>query len=271
MGCNMIKLIFSDMDGTLLDENGKLPVEFADLMAKLKARNVAFCPASGRQYYSLADSFAEYADQFIFLSDNGTMVRQHGQEIFSNVMDKKTAIDLLNSVNDIAGIYNVYCGKKKAYLLKAKNPQKYMDELGKYFRTIELVDDFAAVDDEPIKTSFFTAQGDADTKIYPLFKAQEKSMQVVLASAYWVDITNKGANKGLAVKEIQRRLNIRPDECVAFGDYMNDKEMLEAVYYSYAMANAYPAIKAIARFEAPSNAEHGVIKQIEKLIAEGLC
>ena len=50
------------MDGTLLDENGKLPVEFADLMAKLKARNVAFCPASGRQYYSLADSFAEYAD-----------------------------------------------------------------------------------------------------------------------------------------------------------------------------------------------------------------
>ena len=58
MGCNMIKLIFSDMDGTLLDENGKLPVEFADLMAKLKARNVAFCPASGRQYYSLADSFA---------------------------------------------------------------------------------------------------------------------------------------------------------------------------------------------------------------------
>ena len=259
------------MDGTLLDENGKLPVEFADLMAKLKARNVAFCPASGRQYYSLADSFAEYADQFIFLSDNGTMVRQHGQEIFSNVMDKKTAIDLLNSVNDIAGIYNVYCGKKKAYLLKAKNPQKYMDELGKYFRTIELVDDFAAVDDEPIKTSFFTAQGDADTKIYPLFKAQEKSMQVVLASAYWVDITNKGANKGLTVKEIQRRLNIRPDECAAFGDYMNDKEMLEAVYYSYAMANAYPAIKAIARFEAPSNTEHGVIKQIEKLIAEGLC
>ena len=96
-------------------------------------------------------------------------------------------------------------------------------------------------------------------------------MQVVLASAYWVDVTNKGANKGTAVRQIQERLGLSQEECAAFGDYMNDKEMLESVYYSYAMANAYPAIKDVARFEAKSNAEHGVMVQIQEFIDQGLC
>ena len=56
----MIKLIFSDMDGSLLDNEGNLPKEFDDMMAKLKERNVMFAPASGRQYYSLIKTFEKY-------------------------------------------------------------------------------------------------------------------------------------------------------------------------------------------------------------------
>ena len=267
----MIKLILSDMDGTLLDDEAKLPAEFDVMMAKLKERRVMFAPASGRQYYSLVDSFPDYADSFLFISDNGTMVKQHGQEIFSNTIERQTALDILNSMNDVAGVYNVFCGKKKAYLLKRKKPEKYIGELTKYFRAVELVDSFEAVDDDPIKTSFFTAGGDAAEKIYPLMEKHSQSMQVVLASAYWVDVTNKGANKGTAVRKIQERLGLSQEECAAFGDYMNDKEMLESVYYSYAMANAYPAIKDVARFEAKSNAEHGVMVQIQEFIDQGLC
>ena len=47
----MIKLVFSDMDGTLLDANGQMPPEFDAVMAELRARGVVFAPASGRQYY----------------------------------------------------------------------------------------------------------------------------------------------------------------------------------------------------------------------------
>lgn len=267
----MIKLILSDMDGTLLDESGRLPAEFDAMMEKLHDRGVMFAPASGRQYYSLVDSFPKYADTFLFVSDNGTMVRQHGEELFSDVIERDKAMEIVNSVNDKPDIYNVFCGKKKVYLLKDKQPEKYMDELMKYFSEIELVDCFEDVDDDPIKISFFTADGDADTKIFPLLKHYESSMQVVLASAYWVDITNLGANKGMAVRKIQERLGLAPEECAAFGDYMNDKEMLESVYYSYAMANAYPAIKEVARFTAKSNDEAGVMVKIQQLLDEGLC
>ena len=116
----MIKLILSDMDGTLLDEAGNMPAGFDDVMAQLHERGVMFAPASGRQYQSLVESFPEYADKFLFISDNGTMVRQHGQEIFSDVIERQNALRLIDSVNEIDGIYNVFCGKKKAYMLKGK-------------------------------------------------------------------------------------------------------------------------------------------------------
>lgn len=66
-------------------------------------------------------------------------------------------------------------------------------------------------------------------------------------------------------------MGLCPEECAAFGDYMNDKEMLESVYYSYAMENAYPEIRKTARFTTRSNDEHGVMWQIGQLLDQGLC
>ena len=155
--------------------------------------------------------------------------------------------------------------------IMGKQPEEQMGELKKYFRAVEIVDSFDDIPDEPIKISFFTPDGDAAEKIYPLFAKYYDSMQVVLASAYWVDVTNKGANKGMAVKALQTRLGLKPEECAVFGDYMNDLEMMGAAYYSYAMENAYPPVKEAARFVAPSNAEHGVMKTIRGFIEQGLC
>ena len=95
-------------------------------------------------------------------------------------------------------------------------------------------------------------------------------MQVVLASSQWVDITSQGVSKGSAVKSIQRLWNIKPEECAAFGDFMNDYEMLQSVEYSFAMANAYPEVKKVAQFETLSNEDFGVIAGIKKLIDDGL-
>ena len=66
----MIKLIFSDMDGTLLTSENKLPANFDETMTELKKRGVIFCPASGRQYFSLLKSFEKYVDEFLFLAEN---------------------------------------------------------------------------------------------------------------------------------------------------------------------------------------------------------
>ena len=80
----MIRYIFCDMDGTLLTDDNRLPEGFDAMMAELRRRGVTFCPASGRQYFSLLDTFPAYKDSFIFFAENGTNVIRQGEEIYSD-------------------------------------------------------------------------------------------------------------------------------------------------------------------------------------------
>lgn len=271
----MIKIIFSDMDGTLLDENSNLPRDFETIIDELKSRNVIFVPASGRQYKSLRNLFEKHVNEFIFISDNGTMVTQHDSEIYSSVMNLSEVETILKTAVELPGIFPVFCGKKNGYYLSSQESPEHLAELEKYYPSHESVANFDEVipkfNDEPIKIAFYDSTGHAEDTIFkPLSKFESDSTHIVLSSNYWVDIANRGVSKGSAVHAIQKQLGITPEECAAFGDFMNDYEMLESVYYSFSMANAYSEIKKLARFETASNKDSGVIVGIRKLINEGL-
>ena len=73
-------------------------------------------------------------------------------------------------------------------------------------------------------------------------------------------------NKGSALQYFLRYFDAKPSELIAFGDGMNDKEMLELAGYSYAMENAEPALKKIAKYEAPSNNTDGVLEVLDSYL-----
>jgi hypothetical protein len=91
-------------------------------------------------------------------------------------------------------------------------------------------------------------------------------LQVTVSGEIWLDITAKGANKGVAIKALQEKLGINFDETMVFGDYLNDLEMMEVAYHSYAMENAHEDLKKVARFTAKSNDENGVVEVIKSHI-----
>ena len=76
----------------------------------------------------------------------------------------------------------------------------------------------------------------------------------------------QGVNKGQAVKRLQESLEIRPEETMAFGDQLNDIEMLQQAYYSFAVANAREEVRKLARFQADSNKNDGVLKVLKQLL-----
>ena len=118
----MVKLILTDMDGTLLDEAGRLPQGFDAMIAELRKRGVLFGAASGRQYFSLLESFAKYRDDFVFVAENGTNVRYQGKQVFSCPMDRAVALKILNDVYAAdPGIFCVYCGLQDAYVLEEQH------------------------------------------------------------------------------------------------------------------------------------------------------
>ena len=266
----MIKLIFSDMDGTLLTSENKLPAGFDETMAELKKRGVIFCPASGRQYFSLLKTFEKYVDEFLFLAENGTLVMHREIEIFSCPIDRGAVNRILEVTEPLKNILRVWCGKKDAYIRREHDTPAFQAELGKYYTHNAVVDSFDEIDDTPIKVAMFDVTGNCKENIYSYLGEFYESLQVVLSSDFWVDLMTKGINKGVAVQNVQKILGVKPEECAAFGDYMNDYEMIQAVGYGFAMANAHPDLKKVAKFETASNDERGVIVGIQKLIDEGL-
>lgn len=266
----MIKIIFSDMDGTLLTSENKLPEGFDEMIAELKSRGVIFAPASGRQYAALKKSFPKYLDEFLFVAEGGTLVRYRGEEIFSHEMEVDTVKKLLTIGATFPEIMCVWCGKNDSYILREFDKPEYLNDMEKYYTHKTAVDSWDDVDDTPIKVAFFDRSGHAKENIYDKLSDFYDTLQVAQTIDFWVDVSSKGANKGEAIENVCRVMNVKPEECAAFGDYLNDCEMLQTVGYSFAVANAHPDLKKFAKFQTESNDEAGVLKAIRRLIDQNL-
>lgn len=267
----MIRLILSDMDGTLLDDKGRLPAGFDDMIQQLHARGILFAPCSGRQYPSLLTLFAPYQEEFLFIAENGALAQYRGQEIVSCALERQLAADLLARFAADEQVCVLLGGKRAAYLRRRKIDMRLRAELARYGTRWELVDDWAAVDDEVLKLAFFVPEGRAKQRICPQLREFGARVQIAYADDRWVDVMAPGVNKGAAVKQVQHYLGLEAEECAAFGDYANDADMLKAVAYSFAVANAQPAIRSLARFAAPANTAGGVMQAVGRLIQQGLC
>lgn len=257
----MIKLIATDMDGTLLDSNNKINPEFYEVFEKLKEKDIIFAAASGRQYYNLVDRFEDIKDNMMFIAENGTFVMHKGKEILLNSLDRGLALNLIKVGQTIPNSYVILCGKKAAYI--DNTDERFMEQVNKYYAKVNVVSDLAKVHDDILKVTICDFSG-SEKNSYTYFKEFEDKLQVSVSGEIWLDMMAKGVNKGLAINKLQKLLKIKKEETMVFGDYLNDLEMMESAYHSYAMENAHDDLKKVARFIAKSNDDNGVVHAIKE-------
>jgi Cof subfamily protein (haloacid dehalogenase superfamily) len=259
-----IKFIAADMDGTLLDEHSQLPPSFYPLYQRLLDNGVMFAAASGRQYYSLLQTFEPIKESMYFIAENGTMVMHQDQELYSCTIPYSEIEKVVKRARLIEGAHIVLCGKNSAYV--ETDNKKALAEFSKYYHRCENVVDVLAVEDEFIKVAICHFGG-TEQFVYPEINAAfGESHQVVISAKIWLDVMNAEASKGAAMHHLQTTLGFSFEETMSFGDYLNDLEMLKASYHSYAMENAHPLIRKQARFSAPSNIDHGVTTVINEYL-----
>ncbi|MFE9995953.1 Cof-type HAD-IIB family hydrolase [Streptomyces avermitilis] len=262
-----IRLIVTDMDGTLLDGAGRLPAALWSVLAELRSRGVLFSPASGRQYATLARQFADAGQGMVFIAENGTYVVRDGVELSSDPLDSAVAARVVGAtrqlVADGADVGAVVCGKKSAYV--ERTDAAFLAEARKYYALLRTVPDVTAVEDEIIKVAVFDF-GPAERTTAPALKPFAATHQVVVSGEHWVDIMNLTADKGAAIRRLQQDLGITPAQTMVFGDYLNDLGMLDTAEWSFAMANAHPDVLRRARHMAPSHTENGVLRTITDLL-----
>lgn len=259
----MIKLIACDMDGTLLDDSGKLSSEFFNVFESLTNRDIKFTVASGRQYHQLITNFKDVYDNIIYIAENGTMVIYKGKELYSCTLDKKDVRKVVKHSKELKNAFIVLCGKKSAYINTER--EDVLKEIKKYYYKHEVVKDFNNIEDEILKISVMDLEGSQNNSYKFFYPRLKDRLQVVVSGELWLDIYRKETNKGTALKLIQQKLGIDEKETMVFGDYYNDVEMLKTAYYSYAMDNAPQGVKEYARFIAKSNKENGVIEKIKEV------
>jgi len=259
----MIKLIVTDMDGTLLNDEHQIHPDFWEIEETLTKKGIMFSVASGRQFYNLESKFEKIKDRMLFFAENGTYVVYKGKEVYLNPLKRDDANTFIKIGRTLEHTQLVLCGKNSAYI--ETQDDNFYKEINKYYERLEIVDDLTKVDDTVLKVTLCNFNG-VEENTFHHFKEYKDDFKVAIAASIFIDITTLTANKGNAIKGIQEEMNITPEETLVFGDYLNDLEMMQNAKFSYAMKNAHPEIKSASNYVTNfDNNQNGVLRTIKEL------
>lgn len=264
----MVRLIVSDMDGSLLNSKKELPHDIFQVIEEINDKGLEFAIASGRSYGCLVQMFEPVKDKISFICDNGAYVVSKGKVLFSSSINKEKYKFFIQEGRKHENIYMTVCAPTKAFVENLDTiPEEAMEEINHYYSYAEEVSDLCNVNDEVLKICYLDLSG-AETNIYPALKPFSANPRVVLSADVWVDIVNEDVNKGHGLLTLQNELAIGKDQTVIFGDYLNDLELFDHADYSYCPSNAHDDIKAIAKGILGHHDDWSIINKIKDIIKE---
>lgn len=274
-----IKLVVVDMDGTFLDDTNQYDrLRFAKIFRQLQARGIKFAVASGSQHQRLQAKFPEYLDDIFFISQNGSIIFDGQKFLGASHIPTAELATVLQKISQYPTneVQVIVSGVEKTYL-DTKMPTKMKKLFSEYFNALVEVPDIFKVSEATVNEPL-TKVGvwflSTDKTVQADIKAFRTSLPVNLASlssGFNIELVGvNGVDKVTGIRAIQKQLGINDDEVMTFGDNENDVAMLALTPHSYAMANAAEQAKIVARNEAPSNNDAGVLTILEALLADEL-
>lgn len=262
----MIRLIVTDVDGTLGPvSTAVIHKEYYEVIEKLLKKGIIFGAASGRTYEALARLFEPLSDQMLFLSDNGARCCYRGEELFSLPMSVEDARELIRDTRKLPDCQCVCQASDSSYFGKEdEEVYKIMRDQMRY--NVTMLDDLLTLSVPLLKFTVYHRE-DAEKITAGYFQDKwKKTHQVACAGISYMDVMRMDANKGTGIRRIQEYFQIKPEESMAFGDNINDIEMLHNCYHSYAVGDSREEVKREARFVAPPMKEDGVLSILKTLL-----
>ncbi|MBC7000638.1 HAD family hydrolase [Cytophaga sp. FL35] len=265
MDLSSIKMVVTDMDGTLLNSNHEVSKEFFRLFEQLKERGIIFVAASGRQYHSIIDKLYPIKDDIIVIAENGGFAKQKDEVLVSTPLSQDSKQEVLKILESVENIHPVLCGSQKAYI--RNDSTEFEDKLKEYYTEYELLENLSDFNGEILKIAIYHHVS-SEKYIYPFVSHLEGKLKVKVSGENWVDVSSPNAHKGFALKKVQEMNDVKPHETMVFGDYNNDLEMLALADFSFAMENAHPNVLQAANYKTANNDNLGVERILQKLLAQ---
>ena len=233
-----IELIVCDIDNTLPFENGKISPDTIDTVKNIMEKGVRFCLASGR-HYSDMKMLTDNLDCF-YIANDGALCIRNNHVVSENPIPKATVCEIFSRTKASCLFYsllNVYC---------FSNDERFISENRNRYENFRVVRSREEIVESVYKVAFFT---DSDFDPAIRYVTANKKMGRVYNNEGWKEFVVYGVNKGTALKTLMKELDVSEKNAAAFGDNINDMEMLKAVRHSFSVKNAKNEVKRMCKYK----------------------
>ncbi|GGP09869.1 Cof-type HAD-IIB family hydrolase [Oceanobacillus neutriphilus] len=285
-----MKLIASDMDGTLLNENGEISEANAEAVKIAIDNGIEFIVATGRSYHAANIPLQAAGITCPVVSLNGAVTYlENGKQINSIPMDKQVAARIANECSKLGMYVELFTNKG----VLSESREHFLDVLVDIMRSAnpdisdqemrEMVEQRFQLEEVSFVESLQAALKDENIEIYKILTFAFENNQLEEAKRKLRDetgavITSSGdtnlefnhpkAQKGLAIQKYIEDKDWTMEDVMTMGDNWNDASMLEMAGRGVAMGNADDKIKKLCDYETVANDQDGVAKAIEEMLRE---
>ena len=272
-----IKIVATDMDGTLLDPRGQLDLpRLEKILDKLDQRGVRFVIATGNEVHRMRQLLGHLAERVVLVVANGARIFENNELIQAQTWDDAMVDRALahfkgRECQDQFVVTAMNGGfVKKGTVFTELDKFMTPEMIEKLYQRMNFVDEFDSnLFGGVLKMSMVVGEERSESVLQEINDLFDGHVRAVSSGYGFIDILQDGIHKAWGLVELLKRWNLKPEQIMAFGDSENDIEMLELAGISYAMENAEEAVKRVATKVAPANSQAGVYKVLENWLERG--
>ncbi|MFS9286185.1 Cof-type HAD-IIB family hydrolase [Streptococcus infantis] len=272
-----IKIVATDMDGTLLDPRGQLDLpRLEKILDKLDQRGVRFVIATGNEVHRMRQLLGHLAERVVLVVANGARIFENNELLQAQTWDDAMVDRALahfkgRECQDQFVVTAMNGGfVKKGTVFTELDKFMTPEMIEKLYQRMNFVDEFDSnLFGGVLKMSMVVGEERSESVLQEINDLFDGHVRAVSSGYGCIDILQDGIHKAWGLVELLKRWNLKPEQIMAFGDSENDIEMLELAGISYAMENAEEAVKEIATKVAPANSQAGVYQVLENWLERG--
>ena len=272
-----IRVIATDMDGTLLDPKGQLDLpRLEKILDKLDQCDIRFVIATGNEVHRMRQLLGHLAERVVLVVANGARIFENNELIQAQTWDDAMVDRALahfkgREYQDQFVVTAMNGGfVKKGTVFTELDKFMTPEMIEKLYQRMNFVDEFdSSLFGGVLKMSMVVGEERLDSVLQEINDLFDGHVRAVSSGYGCIDILQDGIHKAWGLVELLKRWNLKPEQIMAFGDSENDIEMLELAGISYAMENAEEAVKRVATKVAPANSQAGVYKVLENWLERG--
>ena len=272
-----IRVIATDMDGTLLDPKGQLDLpRLEKILDKLDQCDIRFVIATGNEVHRMRQLLGHLAERVVLVVANGARIFENDELLQAQTWDDAMVDRALEHFKgrECQDQFVVTCMNggfvKEGTVFTELDKFMTPEMIEKLYQRMNFVDEFdSSLFGGVLKMSMVVGEERLDSVLQEVNDLFDGRVRAVSSGYGCIDILQDGIHKAWGLVELLKRWNLKPEQIMAFGDSENDIEMLELAGISYAMENAEEAVKEIATKVAPANSQAGVYKVLENWLERG--